>query len=147
MTTFVGIVGHDASKFTRATEMEARYRIRLALCDENNVDPVLVSGHCPNGGVDIWAEEEAKELGIPTAIFPPKVNSWERGYKPRNIQIAKCSNVVYVIVVRDYPPGYTGMRFPSCYHCHSTTHIKSGACWTAHYAERLGKIAFWDIIE
>ena len=39
-------------------------------------DNVLVSGHCPKGGVDIWAEEIADELGIKKEIYPAEVNQW-----------------------------------------------------------------------
>jgi len=37
---------------------------------------VLVSGRCPEGGVDIWAEEIADELGIKKEIYAPEVNQW-----------------------------------------------------------------------
>ena len=35
---------------------------------------VLVSGHCPKGGVDIWAEEIADELGIKKEIYPAEAD-------------------------------------------------------------------------
>jgi hypothetical protein len=45
-------------------------------------------------------------------------------------------------VVAEYPPEYVGMKFDYCYHCHTSDHIKSGGCWTAHKAEKVE----WHII-
>ena len=129
----IGIVGHAADKFTRRTEQLAREVIYNLLSPYN---AVLISGHCPLGGVDIWAEEIARELGRNMIIFKPRSRSWSTGYKPRNLQIARTSDIVHVIVVRDYPDRYRGMRFSSCYHCHVNTHVKSGGCWTARRANR-----------
>lgn len=125
---FIGIVGHEAAKFTPDTEATARWIIRTLL---EHPRSVLVSGHCPLGGIDIWAEEEATKLGRRMIIYPPKVNSWEAGYKPRNLQIAHTSDICHCIVVATLPPTYTGMRFTSCYHCKTDSHVKSGGCWTA----------------
>jgi len=86
---------------------------------------ILVSGHCPKGGVNIWAEEIADELGIEKEIYPAEVNRWNDdishqieigfGYKPenppevrlkgcrsRNIQIAEACDVLYCIVPKVY---------------------------------------------
>lgn len=91
----------------------------------------MVSGHCHLGGIDIWAEEEADDMGIEKLIFPPKSLRWNGGYKERNLLIARNSDIVHCIVVAKYPPHYRGMRFTRCYHCDTTEHIKSGGCWTA----------------
>lgn len=141
----IGIVGSEAGKFTKAGEETARKIIRALLSAARQ--PRLISGHCPLGGVDIWAEEEADALGIPTTIFPPKTHRWDDGFRPRNIRIAEASEIVHVIVVTKYPPGYDGMIFSTCYHCHSNTHVKSGACWTAKFAQLQGKKAAWHIVE
>lgn len=131
----LGIVGHGKEKFTAETEKKAKQNIHY-LFDE--FEPGLViSGGSPMGGVDIWAEELAKERGIETLIFKPKIHRWDAagGYKERNLKIANNSDVVAVIVVRDYPPGYQGMVFSECYHCKDDVgvpkHKKSGGCWTA----------------
>ncbi len=136
----VGIVGHEAAKFTEATEAEARRIIRALLKDA----AVMVSGHCHLGGVDIWAEEEADALGVQKLVFPPKILKWDGGYKQRNLLIAEHSDVVHCLVVAAYPPGYFGMRFSACYHCGEETpiHIKSGGCWTAKRA----KVGRWHVI-
>ena len=140
----IGIVGHEAAKFTPTTEAIARSIIRQILAQYPTAD--VVSGACHLGGIDVWAIEEAKADGRRTTEFPPKVRSWDAGFKPRNIRIAETSDVVHCIVVRQLPESYRGMRFPLCYHCHSADHVKSGGCWTARYAMKLGKTAHWHLI-
>ena len=137
----VGIVGHAANKFTPETEKKAKEIIRTLLYPGD----VLVSGGCHLGGVDIYAEEIAKDLGCydKDYIFLPRIHRWEGGYKQRNLKIAHTSDIVHVIVVKEYPPGYTGMRFGYCYHCHTTDHVKSGGCWTGKKAKK----AMWHIVE
>lgn len=155
----IGIIGHEAGKFTGPTKANALIKISDIIAA--HPDPVVVSGRCPLGGVDVWAEEMADSLGIKKLIFPPAKPQWEGGYKPRNIEIATWSEIVYVIVVGTLPPGYPiepWNRGP-CYHCYkrkfpnsraelfNLKHVKSGACWTAWYAiEKLGKEARWVII-
>lgn len=132
----LGIVGHEAAKFTRVKEEEARSVIRELIradCD------LVVSGACHLGGVDIYAVEEARQMGLPTVEYPPLNYSWSEGYKPRNIQIAEHADKVICLVVKELPPEYQGMRFKLCYHCKTDTHVKSGGCWTARYAGKLGK--------
>lgn len=143
----IGIVGHEAAKFTRGTERVARDIIRRII-DKETKRPVIVSGRCPLGGVDVWAEEIAEKMDCETLIFPPKVNRWEGGYKQRNIEIARNSDAMHVIVVQRLPKSYTGMRFSSCYHCHTQDHVKSGGCWTAFYWQRLSKKnkATWHVV-
>ncbi len=132
----IGIVGSEAAKFTAATEAQARALIRSLLHE----DDIVVSGHCHLGGIDLWAVQEAIKLGLDTREFPPKSKDWAHGYKPRNIQIAEASDRVVCITLAELPPGYTGTRFPLCYHCGTRDHVKSGGCWTVKYArEKLGK--------
>lgn len=133
----IGIVGSEAKKFTPETESMARTIITAILSMPGVTG--MSSGHCHLGGVDIFAEEQAAKLELPQYIFPPKTLQWEGGYKQRNIEIAKKSDEVYCITVDKLPPGYTGMRFSSCYHCKTSDHVKSGGCWTTKYARYLGK--------
>lgn len=144
----VGIVGNGSDKFTELGELRARGIIRQILCDYE--DPILVSGHSPVGGIDIWSEEVAEKLGVSMDIKTPKKNQWnppgEYGYKARNLDIAK-SDVVHVVLADSYPPDYTGMKFKECYHCasmgrDSTDHVKSGGCWTGKQADN----AVWHIV-
>jgi len=134
----VGIVGHEARKFTPETEAKAREIIRSLL----SPDDILVSGGCHLGGIDIWAEEEANKLGLEKEIYLPAIPRWEGGFKQRNLKIARASDIVHCIVVADYPEGYKGMKFDYCYHCHTSDHIKSGGCWTAKRARK----AEWHVI-
>lgn len=132
----LGIVGSEAAKFTAASEKAARKQIRTLL--KKYKPEAVVSGGCHLGGVDIWAVEEAKKLGIPVTEYLPKKLSWEY-YKRRNIVIAEVADITVCITVNKLPASYRGMRFPLCYHCNTTKHIKSGGCWTTKYARSLGK--------
>jgi hypothetical protein len=138
----VSIVGSEGKKFTTVTEERAKARIRQLLegADE------AVSGKCHLGGIDVWTEEIAIAMGVPFVGFPPKVLSWEAGYKPRNIKIAERGTEAHCITVKELPAGYDGMRFPLCYHCGTKDHIKSGGCWTVKYAQKLGKPGFIHVI-
>lgn len=138
----IGIVGHEAAKFTKKGEEEARkiiYDILTKHLTVENSLVTLVSGGCHLGGIDIFAEEEADKLGLEKQIFLPKTRVWESGYKPRNIKIAKASDELHNIVVSRVANSYDGMKFPYCYHCHTRDHYKSGGCWTAKFAHKLGK--------
>lgn len=136
----IGIVGHEAAKFTAETEAKAREIIRSILTDSHA--DVMISGGCHLGGIDIWAEEEADKLGIAKQIFLPSVRRWEGGFKQRNLKIAYTADEVHCIVVKEYPPNYSGMKFDFCYHCKSNDHIKSGGCWTAKRSRK----GVWHII-
>ena len=140
----LGIVGAEAAKFTPRSQVSARAVIRsyIAIFQATKV----TSGHCHLGGVDIWAEEEAKELTVfdPALIFPPKTLRWSDGYKPRNIQIAQACDALVNIVVDRLPETYTGMRFEDCYHCIQANrvydyepHVKSGGCWSYWFAKEV----------
>ena len=106
--------------------------------------PRLISGGCPKGGVDIWAEVVAITLGYPRTIFRPGVNQWEDGYddgslydesgkllsydphmlwgyKSRNIKIAEFCDILYCFDPKDRD--------------------WSGGVWTYNKALELGKEA------
>ena len=148
----IGIVGHDESKFGVSARIEA-----LRVIEQDVLIPVIrrhgranvcvVSGGYHLGGVDIWAKEVAEQMHIKTRIFRPETLTWRTGFKPRNLQIVAVSDVVHCIVVDYYPGDCAGMKFEWCYHCKAHNHKKSGACWTAQQAEKLGKRAVWHIIE
>lgn len=134
-----GIVGNGTDKFTAAGQVEARRIIREIVKGAD----VVISGHSPVGGVDIWAEEEAEAQGVMTDLKIPSTKQWNPpggyGYKARNLDIANDSDVVHVILADVYPVEYDGMRFNLCYHCRSDDHVKSGACWTGKRAVEAGK--------
>ena len=133
-------MGHGADKFTGSGEKQAKLRI-YEILGKSGKDAVLLSGHSPMKGVDVWSEDVADAMMIPKDLKIPKQLKWdaEYGFKQRNLDIARDSDVLYVILVDKYPPDYRGRRFEKCYHCNSSDHVKSGACWTAKQAERMGK--------
>jgi hypothetical protein len=138
----IAIVGPELSKWKSKEQIEkVKQEISNILLDYHVIPvnekfssykhEILVSGHCPKGGVDIWAEEIADELGIKKEIYPTEVNQWEdknygpriiinpsdigkdnvlKGYKSRNIQIAEACDMLYCIV-----PRTTLDNIKSCY--------------------------------
>lgn len=138
----IGIVGHEAAKFTPDTEAKAKQLIKCLLDDDAlfaDDETIAVSGHCPLGGIDIWTEEIADEYGYKKLIFPPAKQTWAGGYRERNLLIAQNSDIVHCISVASYPDSYTGLRFNRCYHCGTNDHAKGGGCWTMKQAIKLGK--------
>ena len=160
---------------------------------------VIISGHSPRGGIDIWTEEIAQKLGVRTEIYPPEVNQWndktvrvcntcgelsdilddtvihdaiiqdpnhphywrlvtKRGYRSRNIQIAKECNILYDIepansckyckgrgyfyVEEDRPISFNRSKvfhkMIKCPKCEGDG-AYSGGTWTLKYARNLGK--------
>jgi hypothetical protein len=140
----IGIVGSEGKKFTPETKQKAKILIREILSKPGVTG--YSSGHCHLGGIDIWTEEIGQELGLTPYIFPPKNQSWEGGYKARNIQIAKASDELHCITVKTLPATYKGMKFDFCYHCNTNDHVKSGGCWTMKYAINLKKPGFLHVI-
>lgn len=150
-TVKLGIVGHEAKKFSDETRKQA---IEVIEAEILRIGPErVISGRCHLGGVDIWAVEAAARLGYPYTEYPPKVLRWSApgGFKDRNLKIAYEADLVLVVVVAQLPPGYPARSWEKgdCYHCTGRfglpkrpPHVKSGACWTANHA----KAAEWRII-
>jgi len=141
----VGIVGNAADKFTPRGR-EYAIQVIYDIIDDamyRGLVPVIVSGDCHLGGVDIWAREIAVMKDLKLEAFPARVHKWDGagGYKERNIMIAKTSDIVHCIVTRTYPKEYSGMKFKWCYHHKPPRddHVKSGGCWTMKEAKRRGK--------
>ena len=135
---------------------------------EPELEVVLVSGHCPKKGVDIWAEEIADVLRITKQIYAPEVYQWAdsstakvyhregvtkrlKGYRTRNIDMAKACDIVYCIVPKRYTsPDYEDVIFNKdlkCIHCKMAGHPTNGGCWTMKYAKKLGKEVHLVVIE
>ena len=110
----IAIVGASESHWKEGDKEKVKETIRGLL----KKGDILVSGGCPFGGVDIWAEEVADELGIEKEIFLPKTRDWD-GYRARNIQITEECDMLYDIE----PKG----------------RVRSGAMWTMNYAKVFGK--------
>ena len=148
----IAIVGPDASKWSLEKRKKAYRRIMTIFhkhagliiredIDYSDIDfsnIVLVSGGCPKGGVDLWAESIATVLGIEMDIKEPEARQWEDtdeqevreewgaknqrpliGYKSRNILIAETCDVLYLVTPQK--------------------NMWSGAMWTYNYAQKLGK--------
>ncbi len=143
----VAIVGSEEKRWSYTQAIKAALEIYEILDDYSTSwlykKITLVSGGCPRGGVDIWAEVVANKLGIEKKIYLPEVEQWEDevfhddsqinppeiriGYKSRNIQIAEACDALYCIEPKDRE--------------------WSGARWTLNYAKRLGKPTYLVEIE
>jgi len=159
----IGIVGPSLPKWKSKEQIDkAKREIERILVEynRNREDAILVSGHCPKGGVDTWAEIVADSLGVTKEIYPAEVNKWEdkvvflnpsgfqtikekrKGYKSRNIQIAEACDVLYCIV-----PSAVNSEYLFCKHCSDFGHPSNGGCWTMNYAKKLGKETYLIVIE
>lgn len=134
----LAIVGPREDSWPRGLVAPARHRILELLAP----GAIMVSGHCPKGGVDIWAEEAAVKLGCPMHLFPAYAGARWDGFKARNKLIAHDADEVHVIV----PWLSTG----ACYHCRPrlqpAEHPPNGGCWTGWFADGLGKPTTWHVI-
>lgn len=132
----IGIVGPSYPKWKSKEQIEEVKSVVRSILFEGRPRTqkqiILVSGHCPKGGVDIWAEEIADNLGVAKEIYSAEVNQWEdkklntikvpknhdpfdiydvdhvtiikKGYKSRNIQMAEACDILYCIVPHTVPP-------------------------------------------
>lgn len=140
----VAIVGSEEKYWTPEQRIKVIREIKHIFNDEavsitrDYRSLVLVSGGCPKGGVDIWAEIVADVLGIEKDIKSPEIDQWndfnqkasggegwgrpevhKKGYKTRNMEIAEACDVLYCIDAK-------GRR-------------KSGGQWTMKRAKEMGK--------
>jgi len=181
----IAIVGAQGSKWTKEQKVKAIKKINEIFhswryATEEHLPKLksplllhitLISGHCPKGGVDIWAEEIADKLRIQKEIYFPDIYQWEnkrvrldeynpsmlryrteKGYKSRNIQIAEACDILYCIVPKRYHGILKYKRLPSykdlhCIHCNVDGHPTNGGCWTMNYTKKLGKKVFLIEIE
>lgn len=117
----VAIVGASEDKWRDELQKIRAKQVILRFFDRGMI---LISGGCPKGGVDIWAEEIADGLsGVEKIIFKPEINQWEdkdgrMGYKSRNMKIAEECDMLFDIE----PDGK-----------------RSGGTWTLEYAKKIGK--------
>ncbi len=116
----LAIVGAEDKKWN-GKEKQAKDMLFKYLFELNNIE-LIISGGCPNGGVDIWSEEYANKHSIPILVFKPVVFNWVDGYKKRNIQIAEHCDTLLV-----FSPTVNNKL------------VWNGGEWTADYAEKSGK--------
>jgi len=83
----IAIVGAQESKWTKEQKKKVKEAIEIIFFHDCGFDRniTLVSGHCPYGGVDIWAEEIADDLKIKKEIYKSLVNQWEDSKQKCNI--------------------------------------------------------------
>ena len=105
----IAIVGSEDKHWTPKTRELACKEIKKILINDDHLDyvnnnpydviyPTLISGGCPRGGVDIWAEIIADFIGLEKEIYYPKNNRWEPdGYKERNDRIAHECDILFCI--------------------------------------------------
>ena len=109
MMVRIAIVGSEDKHWTPDTRESACKEIKKILINDDYLDyvnnnpydviyPTLISGGCPKGGIDIWAEIIADFIGLDKEIYYPENNVWEpNGYKERNDKIAHTCDVLYCI--------------------------------------------------
>jgi hypothetical protein len=106
----------------------------------------VVSGGCPYGGVDIWAEVIAISLGIKKEIYNPRASGWKY-YKERNILIAENCDVLHCIE----PEWVEGMEYNKRYMGTGLKSVgrfcrRSGGIWTMEYAQKEGVETHLEVI-
>lgn len=166
----IAIVGARESKWTKSQKKKVKDEIEQILFRYGGRVSykvgfefghlTFISGHCPKGGVDIWAEEIADELEISKIIFKPEINYWEdfpstsgshkllKGFRTRNMEIAKECDILYCLVPKRLvgKPIFLNKDL-TCIHCNLNGHPTNGGCWTMNYAKKLGKKTFLIEIE
>jgi hypothetical protein len=86
------IVGSRELSWREPTKAVVRSIIRATL---TLIDPdAVISGQSPAGGVDVWAEQEAKRMGFPFMPFPPRAHN-RAAYFERDIAMAEaCTHLL-----------------------------------------------------
>ena len=114
----IAIVG-TSSVLTENEERDVRQMISHVLDGFTNEITVITGGA---EGVDKMAEEIAKGKGLTVIVYLPDKNNW-KGYRKRNLQIAKDCDELFCITIP--------VKKVTCYH-HSPlqNHEKTAGCWT-----------------
>ncbi|MDE1814394.1 MAG: hypothetical protein KGI05_07000 [Thaumarchaeota archaeon] len=127
---YLGIVG--SSHLSEVEEMDVRKTIPFLVNSfrlNNPFDDIgVVTGDAK--GVDKLVWEYVKldeELTNNSRRYEANGTSWKYYI---NIAIATCADIVISIT--------TKLKTEGCYHCNEN-HQRSGGCWTAKYARKLGK--------
>ena len=90
----IAIVGADASKWPIDSIPKVKQEInRIFTIEINNSISrgehghfVFISGGCPKGGVDLWAEAYADGCGLPKQIYKPEIDQWLDKHQEQRIQ-------------------------------------------------------------
>jgi hypothetical protein len=139
---YLGFVGSSESHWTKIQKQKAIQKIfeilTVAIMKYGQENIVFVSGGCKKGGIDIWAENVADAYGLKKHIFIPEIEQWDdynqemsggegwarpeiyqKGYKSRNMDIAKNIEILYCIDPKNRQGG--------------------GGLWTLRHAKKIGK--------
>ncbi len=162
--TKIAIVGAERKYWTmglKRWEVEKRPLVvkEIIRILKSYEDPVLISGGCPYGGVDIWAEIIADALGIEKKIYKPDIHQWSNARMRCNDCVAKlvqdksksdgwykcitCKRVVHKSSLT-VKKGYMARNIEIATDCDilycidPSTHT-SGGRWTMRKAEELEK--------
>lgn len=124
----IAIVG-TSRDLTPREYFNMKDKIKTLLRSYLKSETTIISGGAK--GVDILAENIARNKGFKTQIYETSMSNWE-GYKVRNMQIAEDCDELYCLTL------HTKERM--CYH-HTphADHEKTAGCWTMNHALRLNK--------
>lgn len=120
----IAIVGSSGRYWSPKQRENACKKIKEILIDDvyyefNRDDPgditypTFISGGCPKGGIDIWAEIIADFIGLEKKIHYPTYEQWApQGYAERNEKIARDCDVLFCIEpdTRDWSGGRWTMK-------------------------------------
>lgn len=114
---YIAIVGSSKAP------VSVRPVIKKILEKYDPFETTIVTGGAP--GVDMYAYNQARELGFEVMVFEPRGEGWEF-YKERNLKIAEASDHVYSIALT--------LQNTRCYHCKNAgrddNHEKTAGCYT-----------------
>ena len=157
--TRVAIVGSEEKYWTPELREKAVRRI-IEILKYHDIDepPILVSGGCPKGGIDIWAEIVADTLGYRKKIFAPENWHWDTLCSAP----LPCEDMVPVHMIKhcrsevgcDFTArGYRDRNIKIVEYCDVLYCIDpafrkwSGGRWTHREACRMGKEVHLELIE
>jgi hypothetical protein len=139
----IGIAGADGFWWKNLTLRRTAWRFLSWLILENirtrGRKFFVLTGACPQGGIDLFAERVATSNGVPVILFPPAVHQWDddgesQGYRTRNKWIVDLSDEIVVVepFYRDY--AHKGRALWENQNC-------SGGYWCYRYAQSIKKKA------
>jgi hypothetical protein len=132
MSVTLCIVGSVATAWREPTVDRLRVEAIIRPAIRLLVPDLIISGRSPNGGVDVWAEEMASQLGYTEGdgfrAYEPAVHRWKGkgGYQERDQAMAEACT--HLLAIR------------------SMWSETWGSGWTAEAARRLGKIVALEVI-
>ena len=168
----IAIVGSEEKYWTPELREIACKEIKKILINDDYLEyynnnpydviyPTLISGGCPKGGIDIWAEIIADFIGLEKKIYYPEVKNWEdvcKSSKATDCVYAKKKNglVICEATLYDCPDKRIGYKTRNeriaqdcdVLYCIDPSSRKwSGGRWTMKRADFYGKETHLIIVE